>query len=681
VSATPILEVDRLCVDYQTPDGPFRAVDEVSFELRRGESIGIVGESGCGKSTVGHALMRLLPGDAVIAGTIRLEGSDLATLPYDSLLRQRWRRIAMIFQSAMNAFNPVVPVGRQIIEPMVLHRVVDGRGQARQRARELFDLVGLPADRLNAYPHELSGGMRQRAIMAMSLACNPSVLIADEPTTALDVVVQDQIFLRLAELKRQFGLSIVLVSHDIGLIAENCDRVGVMYAGRLVEFGATADVLRRPRHPYSAVLSRATPSLAAGTRDLVALPGAPPGHGATRKGCVFVARCPLAIDDCRHTAPPTKEVDGRLAACHLADQVEAGDVAGRLSRFTAPPSASPADPVLVADGVSRHFDLGGLHLFGGRRTLTAVDGVDLALAPGEVVGLIGESGCGKTTLGMMLTGLEETSEGRIEVNGESWSAARGRSERALRRSVQVIFQDPYESLNPRMRVADTLEEPLIAHGIGDRAERRRSVEAMLDRVGLTPARSFARRFPAQLSGGQRQRVAIARAMIVGPRVVIADEPLSMLDASVKAGIMSLLADFKRDGVAILVVTHDLSIARYLCDRIAVMYLGRIVELGLAADVIDRPRHPYTRLLLDSVPDPFSDRSNRRLLPSAEPPNPAQRPTGCAFHPRCAYSVERCRAEPPVLEAIQSSQAACWRAREIDLSPASGEIAPLRFGAP
>lgn len=680
MTPAPVLEVDDLCVDYATADGPFRAVDQVSFNLLSGETIGIVGESGCGKSTVGHALMRLVPDSATTSGSVRLGGRDMLSLTYEELLKHRWRHIAMIFQSAMNAFNPVVTVGRQIIEPMKLHGIASGRSDARRRAEMLFDLVGLPMDRLNAYPHELSGGMRQRAIMAMALACSPSVLIADEPTTALDVVVQDQIFLRLEDLKKRFGLSIVLVSHDIGLIAENCDRVGVMYAGRLVEFGNTADVLRRPRHPYSAVLSRATPSLSAVASDLVALPGAPPGPGANRQGCVFVERCPVALPECREIQPPERTTDGHRTACHIADEINPGLIASRLSRFTAPDPAVESAPILRAKSVSRRFPLSAAAIFGRRRMLTAVDGVDLGLSPGEVVGLIGESGSGKTTLGMMLTGLEETSDGSIEVNGTSWKTARGRSERALRRSVQVIFQDPYESLNPRMRIGETLEEPLISHGMGGQEERRQRVRQVLQRVGLTPTADFIRRLPAQLSGGQRQRVAIARAMIVDPRVVIADEPLSMLDASVKAGIMALLADFKRDGVAILIVTHDLSIARYLCDRIAVMYLGRIVELGRAGEVIDTPRHPYTRLLLDSAPDPFIDRSNRRLLPSAEPPNPSQRPSGCAFHPRCAYSVDRCHKEIPQLEPSQHGLAACWRAAEINLSPSSGEITSLHHGA-
>jgi peptide/nickel transport system ATP-binding protein len=659
-----LLRVNDLSVTYRRGPSRVKALDRVALTLVEGETLGIVGESGCGKSTLAFALARLLPRAADVSGDVLLDGDNLVGMGPEELSRVRWTKIAMIFQAAMNALNPVMTVRRQIIEPMLYHRTETDVESASRRAEELFELVGLPISRLDSYPHELSGGMRQRAVMAMSLACRPKLLIADEPTTALDVVIQDQIFLRLNAAKAALGLSLILVSHDIGLVAENCDRVAVMYGGRIVEVGSAREVLNRPRHPYSAILSRATPSLSS-NQELVSLPGSAPDLSRPIVACIFEHRCPMSQDICRVADPSFHSFEtGHISRCHFAEAVDPAETLKGLHRFERPPGAVITAPAIVARNLSKSFSLkAGLReiLTGQRKRLIAVNDVSLEIGRGEAIGVVGESGCGKTTLAMLLAGLERPTSGTIEVSGTSLASLATQQEKAFRRAVQVIFQDPYEALNPRMRIADIVGEPLLIHNIGlDKEDRYRKVLAMLKRVGLLPAEDFALRFPRELSGGQRQRIAIARAMIVEPRVVIADEPLSMLDASVKAGIMALLADFKRDGVSILVITHDLAITKYLCDRIAVMYLGDLVEIGPSDLIVATPRHPYTQRLLDSVPDAGGERS-RGVLTDAEPPNAAARPTGCPFHPRCPLATEMCIRERPPLAVIDERLSACWNA--------------------
>ncbi|MDB4897571.1 MAG: transporter ATP-binding protein [Firmicutes bacterium] len=642
-----LLEVENLSMFYRGKRGLVRAVNDVSFSLDENECLGLVGESGCGKTSVGFALMRLLPPNAQIAaGAIRLGGADLTDMSEAELQKVRWTQMAMVFQAAMNALNPVLTVREQLVEAMLCHGSVPNQQAAVARAGELFELVGLPAARLGAYPHEFSGGMRQRVIIAMSLACQPKLLIADEPTTALDVVVQDQIFLKLAELRKRLGIGMILISHDIGVIAENCNQVAVMYGGKVVEYGPVERVFSAPAHPYTTLLLRSTPHIFGTGTSLLSLPGSPPDLTQPWVGCIFAHRCPAATDLCTQAAPPRKELPGgHSVSCHYAGELTPAELIASVPVFAKADTVPHATPLVEMRGVVKSYTANAgflASLLGRTKAVKAVNGIDLTIRKGEAVGLVGESGCGKTTTGMLLSRLEELSAGTIAFDRQDVSGLSGARLKEFRRRVQVIFQDPYESLNPRMSIYEILEEPLVVHGVGaGAAERQQLVFRMMERVGLTPVAVAASKVPSQLSGGQRQRVAIARAMILKPDVVIADEPLSMLDASVKAGVMALMKDFKQDGVTFLVITHDLSIARYLCDRIAIMYLGDIVEIGATDNVIDHPKHPYTRVLLSSVPDPDVLRKRHRFLVDGEPPNPAARPSGCPFHPRCPEARSVC----------------------------------------
>jgi peptide/nickel transport system ATP-binding protein len=599
-----LLEVKGLSVHYATRGRIVRAVDDVSFSLPEGRVLGVVGESGCGKTTTALALMGLLPDTARISGQIVFDGRDLVPLSQEELRRVRWREISMIFQGAMNALTPVYTVGEQIVEAIVAHEPQVSERDARARVAELYEAVGLSPDRRDDYPHQYSGGMKQRAVIAMSLACDPKLVIADEPTTALDVMVQDRILRELRRIQRERQQSMLYISHDMAVVAGVADTVAVMYAGKLVEIGPTASIYSRPVHPYTGALMASTPSLTGPRRRLVSLPGAPPNLGDAPSGCPFHPRCPNAGQRCVEQHPPLElHRDGLVAACWFPLPAEGG--IGRIEAafgVAAPESVAPAvTPLVSVDQVNKIFAVGKTLLRKPRRHVHAVKDVTLSIARGEAFGLVGQSGSGKTTLGRLIVGLETPTAGRLQFqfNGTPMDVG-AIDRRELRRQVQMIFQDPYESLNPRMTIGRIVAEPLDVLAIGDRATRHAKVERILERVGL-PAQVFADRYPHELSGGQRQRVAVARAMVVEPSFVVADEPTSMLDVSVRAGIIDLLLGFKREGVSYLYVTHDLAVARYICDRIAVMHEGRIVEMGATEDVLQNPKDSYTRDLIAAVP--------------------------------------------------------------------------------
>jgi peptide/nickel transport system ATP-binding protein len=603
-----LLDVRQLTVQYPTRHGAVRAVDGVSFTLEHGQVLGLVGESGCGKTTTALALMGLLPEDARVSGAVRFDARDLVRLPPEDLRRVRWREISMVFQGAMNALNPVYTVEEQIVEAILTHEPHLRERQARARVAELFEAVGLPPARGEHYPHQYSGGMKQRAVIAMALANSPRLVIADEPTTALDVIVQDRILRELRRIRQERHLSMLYISHDMAVIAEMADVVAVMYAGRIVESGPTADIFARPVHPYTAALMASSPSLRGPRRRLVALGGAPPDLEHAPEACPFHPRCPRATDVCAEQDPPLElHRDGLTAACwhplprdHAIDTLE--ETAGIVAEDSKADVEAP--PVLVGAGVSKEFGVGRTLLLRARSVVRAVDDVSFEVRRGEAFGLVGESGSGKTTLGRMLVGLETPTRGRLRLQLNGMSADVGAVDRRqLRRTVQMIFQDPYESLNPRMTIGDIVAEPLDVLRLGTRSERHDRVASILGHVGLAPS-TFVPRYPHELSGGQRQRVAIARAMIVEPRLVVADEPTSMLDVSVRTGIMQLLLRFKREnGVSYLYITHDLAVARYVCERIAVMRRGRLVELGPTDAVLEHPLHRYTRALIAAVPVP------------------------------------------------------------------------------
>ncbi|MER5184735.1 ABC transporter ATP-binding protein [Streptomyces sp. NPDC002896] len=627
----PLLEVHGLSVDFATPDGAaVHAVRDVNFTLRRGETLAVVGESGSGKSTTALALMRMLPGTGrITAGSIRLADTDLTAANEDELRAVRGARIGMIFQDPMTSLNPVLSIRSQLDEVLRAHGQGD-RAARRARAEELLDLVGIPDPRrrLDDHPHQFSGGQRQRILIAMALAGGPDVLLADEPTTALDATVQEQILQLLTKLNEETGTALVLITHNMGVVARTCARVLVMYGGTVVEDGPTAEVLTRPRHPYTAGLLAAVPRLSSpsGTR-LTGIPGSPPDLSRPLVGCAFAARCALADEQCVSKTPALGTAkDGSRAACWHPDQLDATEslppVRAVSPRPTVPTRASvpalgeaepkieggpvdlslaPAAPLLEASGLRKEFK--GRGRAGRRDPLVAVDDVALRLHAGETLGIVGESGSGKSTLARVLAHAHPADGGTLSLRGEDVTRPSRTALRAVRRQVQMVFQDPYASLNPRMTAGDIIGEPLLVHGLHrDRAAREQRVAELLKLVGLDP--EAAHRLPRSFSGGQRQRIGIARALAPEPSVLICDEPVSALDVSVQAQIVNLLSDLQRDlGLALLFIAHDLAVVRQVSHRIAVMHQGRIVETGPADELCESPQHPYTRALLAAAPDP------------------------------------------------------------------------------
>ncbi|MGX4733542.1 ABC transporter ATP-binding protein [Kitasatospora griseola] len=655
---TPLLAVRNLTVDF----GDHPAVRGVDLDLRRGETLGLVGESGSGKSVTALAVLGLLPAAARIGGSVRLDGEELVGLPARQLAEIRGRRIAMVFQDPLSAFTPVYRIGDQIAEAVRVHQNV-GKTAARSRAADLLDLVGVPdpARALDAFPHEFSGGMRQRAMIAMAVANDPDILLADEPTTALDVTIQAQVLDVLRTAQRETGAALVLVSHDLGVIAGSADRVAVMYAGRIVETAPVDELFTAPRHAYTLGLIGAVPRLDGRGGPLVPIPGRPPAAGELHgPGCPFAERCPLVEDRCR-TAEPHLAGDGdHLAACVRADHLAATRPApAEVYPVPVVPAAEPRpreerEGVLTVTGLTRSFPRYRGTLLRRRIGETfAVDGVDLDIRRGETLGLVGESGSGKSTTLYEILKLAAPQGGRIELLGQDTAALDRAAAHRLRARVQIVFQDPAASLDPRMPVGDVIAEPLLAQRT-PAAEARRRIPELLRQVGLDPA--HADRYPHEFSGGQRQRISIARALAVRPDLLVLDEPVSALDVSVQAGVLNLLQQLKAElGLAYLFVSHDLSVVRHLADRISVMYLGRTVETGTVERVFAAPRHPYTRALLAAVPlpDPAAERARPRLLLAGDPPSPAERHLGCPFRSRCpvhtALAPEqrtRCATELP-----------------------------------
>ncbi|MFI8992648.1 dipeptide ABC transporter ATP-binding protein [Streptomyces sp. NPDC053542] len=599
-----LLEVRDLSVEFAGPDGrPVRAVRDVSFTLRRGETLAIVGESGSGKSTTAFAVARMLPGTGrVTGGSVLLDGEDLVAAEERRLRTVRGARIGMIFQDPMTSLNPVLTAGRHLDEVLRAHGYGD-RAARRARAAELLGLVGIPDPerRLDDHPHRFSGGQRQRILIAMALAGEPDVLIADEPTTALDATVQDQILNLLTELNQRTGTALVLISHNMGVVARTCARVLVMYGGSVVEDGPTDRVLTRPRHPYTAGLLAAVPRLSApsGTR-LTGIPGSPPDPAMPAEGCAFAERCAFAEDGCRTARPRLVTLDdGVRAACPpAAARTEPLPGPATPERIDRP---APGGTVLAAENLRKVYR--GRGLTGRTKGFTALDGVSLTLAAGETLGIVGESGSGKSTLARVLAHAHPSDGGTLRLHGQDITRPSRTELREVRRAVQMVFQDPYASLNPRMTVGQIVAEPLISLGLGDRRAREARVAELLRQVGLDP--SAAARHPRAFSGGQRQRIGIARALAPEPTVLICDEPVSALDVSVQAQIVNLLGDLQRDlGLALVFIAHDLAVVRQVSHRIAVMHNGRIVETGSADEVCENPRDPYTRALLAAAPEPI-----------------------------------------------------------------------------
>jgi peptide/nickel transport system ATP-binding protein len=664
--AASVLEIDGLRTFIRQRSGVVRAVDGVSFTIEPGETVGLVGESGCGKTMTGLSIMGLLPNGGFIAeGAIRFGGADLATIGEAGMRRVRGNEIGIVFQDPMTSLNPTMTIGHQIAEVVREHRGVS-KADAMARAEEVLALVGMPrpAERLGYYPHQLSGGLRQRVMIGIALACEPKLLIADEPTTALDVTIQDQILVLLDQLKERLGMAVLLITHDLGVIAGRADRVMVMYAGEIVEKAATGELFRQTRHPYTAALLASIPKLDQPTsRQLYSIPGLPPDLASPPAGCRFAGRCRYATQECRDSEPELGGPDpAHPYACFhpvgpgLAVTQPDGADGGRTA-----PEPGTGTELLVLDHVVKEFPVtSGALLQRSVGTVKAVSDVTLTVPRGGTLGLVGESGCGKTTIGRMVVALERPTSGRVLFEGQDLGALSGAQLRRVRKDLQIMFQDPYSSLDPRMRVGSILAEPLQIQGAGSRAEQRDRVSSLLQEVGLSPRST--QLYPHEFSGGQRQRIGLARALALSPKVIVADEPVSALDVSIRSQILNLMRRLQAaHGLTYIVISHDLSVVRYLADQIGVMYLGKLVEVGTSADVYERTAHPYTHGLLDTipVPDPEAERAKHTIAVAGELPSSMNPPSGCRFRTRCPLAQEICAAEEPPLRSFGDGHlAAC-----------------------
>ncbi|MHB1536205.1 MAG: ABC transporter ATP-binding protein [Acidimicrobiales bacterium] len=704
-----LLEVEGLTTHIKLRTATVQAVDGISFSVEAGQTVGLVGESGCGKSMTGNSIMRLLPpGGRIVSGSVRLDGRDLVALPEQDMQTVRGNEVGMVFQDPMTSLNPSMTIGRQIGEVVELHHRDAHRKDATERAAEVLALVGMPRprERLDDYPHQLSGGLRQRVMIAMALACEPRLLIADEPTTALDVTIQAQILGLLEDLKERLGMAIILITHDMGVIAGRTDKTIVMYAGRIVEHADTGRLFARTRHPYTEALLASIPKIDMDPdEELYSIPGLPPSLTDPPPGCRFAGRCRYVQDRCRAEDPAlggeepshhyacfyprssgtdvtagepyarplaaaggVETLDGGASTLEGAGlgasvgEVEApGLVLGGAERGPRRQRPSADSPVVVRmDGVTKDFPVTAGVLRRRIGTLKAVSGVALEVRAGETFALVGESGCGKTTIGRMLVALERPTGGRILVGDQDVASLHGSALRSARADLQLMFQDPYASLNPRMRVGPIIREPVRVQRRGTKAQQEDRVRELLAEVGLDP--SDADRYPHEFSGGQRQRIGLARALALNPGLIVADEPVSALDVSIRSQILNLMKRLQRvHGMTYVIISHDLSVVRYMADRIGVMYLGKLVEVGCADDIYRRTAHPYTAGLLDAipVPDPDVERQKRGKGVVGELPSPLEPPSGCVFRTRCPRAEERCAAEVPELRGFGGEhRAAC-----------------------
>jgi peptide/nickel transport system ATP-binding protein len=744
----PVLDIQNLSTHIKLTSSVVQAVGNVDLQIEAGETLGIVGESGCGKSMTGLSIMGLLPpGGSIVNGSIKLDGRELVGLKQEDLRRLRGNEVAMIFQDPLTSLDPTKSIGYQVSEPVRLHRGAS-KAEALDRAVEVLGLVGLPRpkERLTDYPHQLSGGLRQRVMIAMALACEPKLLIADEPTTALDVTIQAQILTLLKDLKDRLGMAMLLITHDMGVIAGHADRVNVMYAGRVVETAEAATLFDHMHHPYTQALLASIPQLDQDARKaLHAIPGLPPDLAHPPQGCRFAARCTRATEKCVAEEPSLagKTFDHRFSCWHPVDgplvlavigeggpdavstglvtadsvsmaQAAAGDKIGFVADAPLPDLAqeqqqeqewetavgatadgtqTPAEPavaeevVVVAAGLEvtedgrlevaeRKIEVAAANGNGAAPLLElqnlvkefpitagailqrkvasvkAVSDVSFAVPAGTTFGLVGESGCGKTTIGKLIVALEKPSSGAISLNGEDVSKLHRADLRRKRRDLQLMFQDPQSSLDPRMRVGTIIAEPLAVQHLGSKKAQRDRVFELLSEVGLP--RNAVERYPHEFSGGQRQRIGLARALTVNPKLIVADEPVSALDVSIRAQVLNLMKRLQAShGLTYVVISHDLAVVKYMADRIGVMYLGKLVEMGSGDDIYERAAHPYTAGLLATipVPNPTLERAKTGAAIKGELPSPVNPPSGCRFRTRCQFAQERCAAEEPPLRSF------------------------------
>lgn len=708
-SSEPILKVQGLCTYFHTARGTVYAVQDVNFEVHKGETLGLVGESGSGKSVTAMSLLNLVrePG-RVEAGEVQFRGRNILAMSKKDIRSIRGNGLSMIFQDAMSSLNPIMRIGDQIIE------AIHGKGKttsekARERAVQLMKLVGIPDPslRLTDYPHRFSGGMRQRVMIAMALANEPDVIIADEPTTALDVTVQAQILDVLRNINQQLGTAIILITHNLGVVARSCDRVAVMYAGRIVEQARTTELFARPHHPYTQALLAATPRLFSSRREvLMPIEGQPPSLINIVPGCSFSPRCSYADEACHQHAPLTTQLGESSFACWktargealvpatLKQSVSSDKLIDSLTTQTSEINVGPSLQLLEVKNLSVHFDVPSksLNPFSKNLKFKAVDGVSLGIGHSQTVGLVGESGCGKSTLSKAIMGINSVARGEILFDGQDITHIVGQSRKSVQQQLQMVFQDPMSSLNPRMTIFDALSEPLLVHELcKDTYHVKKRVDELMGLVGLDPA--SATRYPHEFSGGQRQRIVIARALAVNPKLLVCDEAVAALDVSFQAQVINLLKNLQlKLGLSMLFIGHDLATVRYISDHILVMYLGQIVEEGPAERLTSKPLHPYTVCLLSAVPepDPVTEGSRERLVLKGDLPSPLNPPSGCRFRTRCPIGPMQfkdrvmCNTKAPMLKPTgedDGCKVACHFPGEMKLfNSASSGNSPYLFNA-
>ena len=666
---TPLLQIKDLHTDIEIRSGVVRALSGVDLHVNPGETLGIVGESGSGKTMTALSLMGLLPqGGKVSSGSIILDGQDLTQLPLKEKRKLRGTKVGMIFQDPLTSLNPTMKIGLQVCEPLRVHEGLSKK-EALERAVEILKRVGMPRPEvvINNYPHQLSGGMRQRVMIAMALVCKPRILIADEPTTALDVTTQMQILDLIDELRDEYKMGVILITHDLGVVAGHTDRVAVMYAGRIVETAPTKTLFTEPKHRYTSSLMAALPerALAAGTK-LFSIPGAPPSLTNLPVGCRFAARCLWATDECRAGYPSLSGDETHTFSCY--HPVQEGDespavLQGKLDSNKTDGAAENVpqishETLLDVKEASREYESAGSGFFKREKgVVSAVDRVSITVNKGETYGLVGESGCGKSTVGRLIAGLEPPSGGAIELDGRDLATLKGRDAVRIHRDVQMMFQDSYAAMDPRMRIDQILAEPMSIQKTGNARQIAERIMEILEQVGLTE--EILDRYPHEFSGGQLQRIGFARSLTLAPDLIVADEPVSALDVSVQAQVLNLMKDLQQElGLSYLFISHDLAVVQYMADRIGVMYLGRIVEEGPAHEVVKNPRHPYTKALIDSipVPDPEFKHDENAIKLTGEPPSAVNPPEGCRFRQRCPFAGEECKVQPMLTD--ETHRVAC-----------------------
>ena len=675
---SPLLDIQDLHTDIEIRSGVVHALSGVDLYVNPGETLGIVGESGSGKTMTALSLMGLLPqGGRVSSGSIYLDGQDLTKMPLHAKRKLRGTKVGMIFQDPLTSLNPTMKIGLQVCEPLRVHKKMSKK-DALERAVEILKRVGMPRPEIviNNYPHQLSGGMRQRVMIAMALVCEPRILIADEPTTALDVTTQMQILDLIDELRDEYQMGVILITHDLGVVAGHTDRVAVMYAGRIVETAPTKTLFTEPKHRYTSSLMAALPerALAAGTK-LFSIPGAPPSLTNLPVGCRFASRCLWAGAECVERYPDLSGEGFHTYSCF--HPVQEGDESpaelqaklegsAPIDEAVAEPGAKvvygeveDTDEILldVKEASREYASSGSGFLKRDKGVVSAVDRVSITLKKGETYGLVGESGCGKSTMGRLIAGLEPPSGGAIELGGRDLATLKGRDAVRIHRDVQMMFQDSYAAMDPRMRIDQILAEPMSIQKTGNTRQIAERIMEIIEQVGLTE--EILDRYPHEFSGGQLQRIGFARSLTLAPDLIVADEPVSALDVSVQAQVLNLMKDLQAElGLSYLFISHDLAVVQYMADRIGVMYLGRIVEEGPAKEVVENPKHPYTKALIDSipVPDPEFSHDDQAIKLTGEPPSAVNPPKGCRFRPRCPFAGEECKMQPLLTE--ETHRVAC-----------------------